>query len=83
MCKIVIYTKDQCPFCSRAKSLFSSKNVSFEEISLENKPDEFQKLKAKTKMQTVPQIFINDQLIGGYDSLIAMEKAGKLDPLLK
>lgn len=82
MAKVVIYTKEYCPYCSSAKKLLSSKNVQYQEINLENKPDEFEKLKAQTGMRTVPQIFINDQLIGGYSELSALEKEKKLDSLL-
>ena len=83
MPKVVIYTKTNCPYCVSAKRLFTSKNVAFEEINLETKPDEFEKLKKRTGMRTVPQIFINDQLIGGYSDLAALDEQKKLDALLR
>jgi glutaredoxin 3 len=83
MAKVVIYSKTYCPYCDRAKHLLNSKGVSYEEHNIENKPDEMKKLMEKTGMRTVPQIFINDQLIGGFDDMNALEKAGKLDELLK
>jgi glutaredoxin 3 len=83
MAKVVIYTKARCPYCVAAKNLFAAKGVPFEEIYLEGKPEEFDALKKRTGMMTVPQIFINDQLIGGYTDTAALDKAGKLDPLLE
>ena len=82
MAKVVIYSKTYCPYCVRAKSLLSGKGVSFEEIMVDSKPELFAELKAKSGMMTVPQIFINDQLVGGYTELAALESEGKLDPLL-
>jgi len=81
--KIEVYTKDYCPYCDRAKDLLKRKGASFEEIHLEDKPEEFDALKKRTGMMTVPQIFINDQLVGGFQELATLEREGKLDPLLK
>jgi glutaredoxin 3 len=83
MAKVLIYTKNYCPYCDRAKALFNNKNVSYDEINVEDKPDTYSELKKKTGMMTVPQIFINDELIGGYTELAALDKKGGLDPLLK
>jgi len=82
MAKVVVYTKESCPYCVRAKQLLQGKGVPFEEHNLENKPDELEALKARTKMRTVPQIFINDQLIGGFTELLNLQTSGKLDTLL-
>ena len=83
MAKVVVYSKDYCPYCDRAKSLLKSKCVSFEEINLEGQMEKFVELKQKTGMMTVPQIFINDQLVGGYTELAELESKGELDTLLK
>ena len=83
MAKVVVYSKSYCPYCDRAKALFKSKGVSFEEINLDDTPDAFTALKNRTGMMTVPQIFINDQLIGGFQELATLEREAKLDPLLK
>lgn len=83
MAKVLIYSKTYCPYCDRAKALFKSKNVSYEEIMVDDKPDVYTELKQRTGMMTVPQIFINDQLVGGYTDLAALDQSGKLDPLLK
>lgn len=82
MAKVLIYTKAYCPYCDRAKALLKSKNQSYEEVNLEDKPDEFNALKQRTGLMTVPQIFINDQLVGGYTDLAALDREGKLDPML-
>lgn len=83
MAKVVIYTKSHCPYCVRAKNLFSQKGVAFEERFLDDKPEEYAELKARTGMMTVPQIFIDDQLVGGYTDLAALDQANKLDSMLK
>lgn len=81
---IVIYTKSTCPFCAKAKKLLHSKNVSFEEISIDGQSDLREEMvKRASGRTTVPQIFINDRHIGGCDDLYALEAQGKLDPILK
>lgn len=82
MAKVTIYSKTYCPYCDRAKSLFKSKGVSYEEIMLDDKDAEFAALKQKTGLMTVPQIFIGEQLVGGYTDLAALDREGKLDPML-
>ena len=82
MAKVVIYTKDNCPYCSAAKTLLAGKGVSYEEHNLETRPDELAALKARTGMRTVPQIFIDDKLIGGFSDMQKLDQQGRLDPLL-
>jgi glutaredoxin 3 len=82
MSKVMIYSKTYCPYCDRAKALFKSKGVTYEEVMLDDKDDEFSALKKKTGLMTVPQIFINDTLVGGYSDLAMLEREGKLDPML-
>jgi glutaredoxin 3 len=77
-----MYTKSNCPYCVRAKSLLHQKAVPFEEINLEGKDQELQALQQKSGLKTVPQIFINDKLIGGYTDLATLEQNGELDSLL-
>ena len=79
---VVIYTKNYCPYCVRAKSLLSEKGVKFREVHLDQEPEKFQELKEKTGLMTVPQIFINEKLVGGFDDLSSLEQAGELDSLL-
>jgi glutaredoxin 3 len=83
MPKVEVYTKFLCPYCSRAKALLSSKNVQIEELDITMDPDLRAKMVARANGRTtVPQIFINDQHIGGSDDLAALNQKGELDPLL-
>jgi glutaredoxin 3 len=82
MAKVVIYTTTICPYCVRAKMLFQRKGVSYEEIDVSRDNDLRLKLMQQTKQRTVPQIFINEQHIGGCDELYALDRQGALDPLL-
>ncbi|MDE0119749.1 MAG: glutaredoxin 3 [Bdellovibrionales bacterium] len=83
MTKVKIYSKTTCPACVMAKDLLDKKGVKYEEIILDNKPTETQELMSKTGMRTVPQIFINGELIGGCSDLMDLDKQNKLDPLLQ
>src|SRR5437763_356033 len=79
MTKVIIYTKEGCPYCRAAKELLTAHHFQFEEIRVDlddAKRDEMMRL---SNRRTVPQIFINDQSIGGYDDLAALAKSGKLD----
>ncbi len=83
MPSIEIYTKSFCPYCSRAKKLLGDKGAAFKEYEISNDPakraEMIQRANGRT---TVPQIFIGDRHVGGSDDLAALERAGKLDPLL-
>ncbi len=83
MVKVVVYSKSHCPYCVRAKNLLNQKGVPFEEINLDDKLDELDALKKKTGQMTVPMIFINDKLIGGFSDLSALESKNELDSMLK
>ena len=79
MAKIEVYTTNVCPYCDRAKQLLRKHNLSFEEINVSSnilKREEM--LKRSNGRQTVPQIFINNQHVGGCDDLYALDKAGRL-----
>lgn len=82
MANVILYTKDNCPYCRMAKELLKARHIDFTEIRIDlddSKRDEMIRL---SQRRTVPQIFINDQPIGGYDDLAALVKSGKLDGLL-
>lgn len=80
---ITIYTKAYCPYCVRAKALLSSKGVQFSEIKIDDQPELRPEMISKAGGRTtVPQIFINEQHIGGCDDLHALDAQGKLDTLL-
>ncbi|MBN8871541.1 MAG: glutaredoxin 3 [Rhodospirillales bacterium] len=84
MPKIEIYTQPWCPFCERALHLLSTKGVEFQEINAPNGSAERAEARTRSGGRTsVPQIFIGGQHIGGCDDLMALERAGKLDPLLQ
>lgn len=84
MGKIVVFSLDGCPFCVKAKDLLSLKNVEFENISLTEKPEWRSMLFLLTSGRSkVPQIFFNEKLIGGYDTLKKLEDEGELDKLIK
>ncbi len=83
MKSVTVYTSQICPYCVRAKSLLKKKGAAFEEIDISMDPVARQDMLAKSGgARTVPQIFIGDTHVGGCDELYALERAGKLDPLL-
>lgn len=79
---IILYTKDYCPYCKRAKALLQAKGVTFKNIEITNDPDATQEMIEKSGRFTVPQIFIGERHIGGSDDLFKLDADGKLDPLL-
>jgi len=81
--KIDIYTKFGCPYCVRAKSLLTQKGVEFEEIDVTFGGEKREEMVRRAPdARTVPQIFIGDYHVGGSDDLAALDRDGKLDPLL-
>jgi len=83
MAKVIVYSTQVCPYCDRAKALLDKKGVSYQEIRVDEDTEARQEMMQKSGRRTVPQIFINDESIGGFDDLHALNQAGKLDPLLK
>lgn len=83
MANVKLYVTTHCPFCVRAKQFLTKKGVEFEIIDLTSKPDDLQELKSKTHWQTVPQIFIGEDFIGGYTDMIKLEDQGVLDKMLE
>jgi len=80
---VTIYTKAWCPYCDAAKDLLRGKNVAFDEISVDgDTAGQTAMAERANGRRTVPQIFIGDQHVGGCDDLYALERSGKLDPLL-
>lgn len=83
MPKVEVYSTTYCPYCVRAKQLLDAKDVDYTEIDVTG--DDAARVALVEKSggrRTVPQIFINDQAIGGYDDLRALEESGKLDAML-
>ena len=81
--KITVYTKQNCPYCVRAKRLLEKKGVAFEEISVEGRDELRTWLAEKTGQLTVPQIFAGERSLGGFSDLDALEQRGELDPILR
>lgn len=82
MSDLVIYTKDDCPYCVRVKALLKSKGVAYEEIDVTHDAGRQAEVIERSGRRTVPQIFINGRSIGGYDDLAALDAEGELDRLL-
>ena len=80
---VLIYTTAICPYCIRAKRLLSSKGVSFREIDVSQDPDTRTYLVEATGQRTVPQIFIGGKSIGGCDDMVALDRQGLLDDMLR
>lgn len=82
--KVVVYSKETCPYCVMAKKLLEQKGVeNITEVRIDLLPEERDKMIEKTGRMTVPQIFIGDFHVGGFDDLSALNRSGKLDELLK
>ncbi len=80
---IDVYSKGYCPFCTRAKALLAQKGVEFNEMDITlGGPKRQEMMERAPNARTVPQIFIGDTHVGGYDDLAALERDGKLDALL-
>ncbi|ABR50404.1 glutaredoxin 3 [Alkaliphilus metalliredigens QYMF] len=82
MKKVVLYTKDFCPFCHRALDLLKSKEVEFTNVDVTHDLETFKTVIKRTGSDTVPQIFIDDEFIGGCDDLIALDQEDTLDSKL-
>lgn len=81
--KVVIYTTTYCGYCNAAKMFFRSKGVAYEEIDLTGDDEGRDALRERTKRNTVPQIFVGDRHIGGYDDMRALDRAGGFMPLVQ
>ena len=81
MNKIEIYTKSWCPFCAMAKSLLKSEYLEFDEIDVTSNPGLEQEMNQRSGQFTVPQIFIDNQSVGGFDDLSHLKSSGELERL--
>ena len=83
MPQVTIYTKPLCPYCARAMNLLKNKGSDYTEIEAAWDPDNRREMLSKSNGKTTyPQIFIGDTHVGGCDELMALDRSGKLDPLL-
>ena len=78
-----MYTTAVCPYCQMAERLLVSKGVEIEKVRVDLEPARRMEMMEKTGRRTVPQIYIGDTHVGGFDDLAALDHAGKLDELLK
>ena len=79
---ITLYTTRFCPYCMRARALLSRKGVTYSEINVGHDAALWQEMETVSGRDTVPQIFIGEVHVGGYDDMAALDRAGKLDTLL-
>ena len=79
---ITIYSTAICPYCVAAKNFLKSRGLSWNEIRIDTDPVERDRMMARARRTSVPQIFIGETHVGGYDDLMALHRAGKLEPLL-
>lgn len=82
MAAVKLYTSDWCGYCSAAKRLLEKRGIAYDEIDLSGRPEERQRLAARTGMRTVPQVFVGDRHVGGYTELSALDRAGGLAALV-
>ncbi|HBD19438.1 MAG TPA: glutaredoxin 3 [Arenimonas sp.] len=78
-----MYTTAVCPYCVAAKNFLKSRGASWEEVRVDLDLERRQEMLARAKRTSVPQIFIDDTHVGGYDDLVALDRAGGLAPLLE
>ena len=83
MARVIIYSTEYCGFCRAAKRLFDSKGIAYEEIDLTGDDAARDALRTRTGRTTVPQIYVGDVHVGGFDDLRALELRGGLEPLLR
>ena len=81
--EVKIYTRQWCPYCFAAERLLKSKGVAeIEKVRVDLEPERRQEMMQRTGRRTVPQIYVGERHVGGYDDLAALDRAGGLDPLL-
>lgn len=84
MARVLMYSTGVCPYCMMAERLLKAKGVeNIEKIRIDLDPEQKMEMMQKTGRRTVPQIYIGDTHVGGFDDLSALDRAGKLDPLLQ
>lgn len=81
--QVVLYTTRFCPYCTRARALLVRKGVEFNDIPVDADPERRAEMQARSGRRTVPQIWIGDYHVGGFDELAALEREGSLDELLQ
>ena len=80
--EVIVYTKNMCPYCVRAKALLDKRGIAYEDINLSSDPDRLMALVEETGMMTLPQVMIDGKLLGGYDETAAADRSGQLSELV-
>ena len=83
MPEVIMYTTAICPYCVAAKNFLKSRGASYTEVRVDTDPAARSLMMEKTRRTSVPQIFIDDTHVGGYDDLVALDRRGGLRPLLE
>ncbi len=82
MNKVLMYTTRVCPYCVSAKQFLARKGVEVEEVRIDEDPARRAEMFERVKRTSVPQIFVGDTHVGGFDDMVALDRKGELDPLL-
>lgn len=80
---VLVYSTRVCPYCMMAKRLLSQKGVAYDDVMVDTDPARRAEMMERSGRRTVPQIFVGETHVGGFDDLAALERAGQLDPLLR
>lgn len=79
---VTMYGNAMCPYCGAARMLLTKKGIKFTDIDVASSPEQFAEMQERSGARTVPQIFVGDTSIGGFDELYALDKNGELDKIL-
>ena len=83
MTNVLVYSTQSCPFCLMAFNLLDSKGIEYDVVDVGQKPELWAEMESKSGRQTVPQVFIGDHHVGGFDDLSRAERRGEIESLLK
>lgn len=83
MSDVLMYTTAICPYCVAAKNFLKSRGASWTEVRVDTDPARRAEMMDRTQRTSVPQIFIGERYVGGYDELVALDRAGSLKPMLE
>jgi len=80
--RVTIYGDEHCAYCAAARMLFTRKRVRFEDVLVSKDASKLEEMEARSGRRTVPQVFVDDNHVGGFDELCSLDKSGELDKLL-
>lgn len=83
MAKVLMYTTQVCPYCVAAKRFLASRGVEVDEVRVDTDPARREEMRNRSQRTSVPQIFIGETHVGGFDDMVALDRAGQLEPLLQ